>query len=502
MSFKVVSNVIMEQNNLKQKAVSSMAWNAIQRYSMMFVNFIADIILARLLTPYDYGCIGMLAVFIAVSEALINGGFGSALIQKKRPTQEDYSTIFFWNLGLSAILYAVLFFCAPMIARFYDISLLCSVLRVQGLILFIYAFNIVQANQLRKRLEFKNLSIVTIVSSLISLSVTLCMAYSGMGVWALVARHLVAAFLTSLIFWLYVKWRPIWAFSWKSFKELFGFGFFIFLSHFVSTISTQIQGLLIGKIYDASTMGYYTKANSTESLASRSVSQIMTQVTYPLYAEVQDNLLVLQNIVKRLTMTVSYITFPLMFILLLVAKPLFVFLYSDKWLLSVPYFQILCIAGLGQCLQAVNFQTISALGKSKVTFQWTFIKRFIGIGLVVGGLALWGMTGLLIGVVINSWFAYFVNVGLVSKYVGYKWWKQCKDLSPVFIASICSAVISFFCVSLLHLNLYLDGVLKTLVYFLVYLCWSFIFKPEAFIYTKSIVEPLVMKIVYYKRWKR
>lgn len=489
----------MAQKNLKQKATFSMIWTAIQRYSMMLITFIADLILARLLTPYDFGCIGMLAIFMTVAETLINGGFGSALIQRKSPTQEDYSTIFFWNLGMSVVLYTVLYLCAPLIAHFYKIPLLSSVLRVQGLILFLYAFNLIQRSQLTRKLNFKLLSIVTIITSLISLAITILMAYRGMGVWALVARHLIAAALTSIIFWFYVKWRPVLVFSWQSFKSLFNFGFYMFLAHLVTNISTQIQGLLIGKIYDASTMGFYSKASGTEHLASTSISQVMTQVTYPLYAQVQDDLLAMQNMVKRLTVTLSYLTFPLLFILLLVAKPLFILLYTEKWLPSVPYFQILCIAGLGSCLQAVNFQTISAIGKSKVTFVWTFVKRLVGIGLIVGGLAIWGMKGLLWGVVLNNWFAYFVNMGLVSNYIGYKWWNQLQNLLPVTIASILSAVLSYFTASFLDLGLYLDGIAKVLVYIALYMGWSIVFKPEAFVYTQRTIRPMIEKI--YKRKK-
>ena len=489
----------MEQKKLKQKAVSSMIWTAIQRYSMMLITFIADLILARLLTPYDFGCIGMLAIFMVVAETLIDGGFGSALIQRKNPTQADYSTIFFWNLGMAVVLYSILYICAPYIASFYEISLLSPILRVQGLILLVYAFNIIQLNQLKKKLQFKILSIVHVSSNIIALVITIAMAYKGLGVWSLVARHLVAAFITSLVLWFYLKWRPAFVFSWQSFKDLFGFGFYMFLAHLVTNISTQIQGLLIGKFYNPNTMGYYSKANSTESLASKSISQIMTQVTYPLYAEVQDNLTAMQNMVKRLTMTLSFLTFPLLFILLLVAKPLFILLYTEKWLPSVPYFQILCIAGLGTCLQAVNFQTISAIGKSKVTFVWTFVKRLVGIGLIVGGLAIWGMKGLLCGVVLNNWFAYFVNMGLVSKYVGYKWWIQLQNLLPVTIASILSAILSYLTANLVHLNLYWDGFVKVLVYIALYMGWSVVFKPEAFVYTQGIVKPLLAKI--YKRKK-
>lgn len=490
-----------ETNSLKHKAAAGMVWTAVQRYSTMFITFVSDIILARLLTPYDFGCIGMLAIFMVLAETFIDGGFGSALIQKKRPTQVDYSTVFYWNLGMAVLLYIVLFFGAPAVARFYAIPELCSVLRVQGLILFVYAFNVIQRNQLKKKLNFKAISIVTVVSSIVALTVTILMAYNGCGVWALVAKNLVAAGMTSIIFWFYLKWRPIWTFSWQSFKELFSFGFYMFLTHLVTNFSSKFQGLLIGKVYNPSTLGYYSKASGTEHLASHSISQVMTQVTYPLYAEAQDNLKTMQNMVKRLTMTLSYVTFPLLFVLLLLAKPIFILLYTEKWLQSVPYFQVLCIAGLAQCLQAVNMQTISAIGKSKVTFVWTLVKRLIGIGFIVGGLALWGMKGLLCGAVLNQWFSYFVNMGLVSKHVGYKWYQQLKDLLPVTLASVIAAVVSYACGRLLNLSLYPDGIVKLLIYAAIYLGWSFIFKPEAYNYFKTVLDTLFSRFRKRKKSK-
>lgn len=476
-----------KQNNLKQKAASGMVWTALQKYSQMIIHFISGIILARLLTPFDYGCIGMLSIFMVLAESFIDGGFGSALIQKKRPTQEDYSTIFWWNVGMAVLMYAILYFCAPVISRFYEIPLLCDVLRVQGLVLFIYALNIIQRNQLRKKLNFKLLSIVSISTAIIALGFTIFMAYKGFGVWALVAQNLIVAAIPSLVFWFYVKWRPKWVFSWQSFKELFSFGFYMFLGHLLNQFGQKIQGLLIGKFYNPATMGYYSKAEGTEKLASQSISSIMTSITYPLFAEVQDNKEALGNIIKRITMTLAYITFPLLFILLLCAKPLFVLLYSDRWLQSVPYFQVLCIAGLAGCLQSVNLQSIAAIGKSKVLFWWTLIKRIIGIGAIVIGLAWFGMKGLLAGVVFNYWFSYFVNIGLVSKHVDYKWNRQIADLLPIAIASLVAALVSYGIGYLLHLDMYPDGVVKLLVYLIIYLGWSFVFKPEAYTYFLTII---------------
>ena len=476
-----------KQKNLKQKAASGMVWTALQKYSTMFIQFISGIILARLLTPYDYGCIGMLAIFMVLSEAFIDGGFGSALIQKNQPTQEDYSTIFWWNLGMAAVMYVILFFSAPAIARFYNIPLLRDVLRVQGVILFIYAFNIVQRNQLRKSLNFKVLSIVTITTSIISLGVTIFMAYKGFGVWALVAQHILTSAIPALVFWFYIKWRPIWTFSKQSFKELFSFGFYMFLTHIVNMFGQNIQSLLIGKLYSPSTMGYLSKAVSTEKLASQGISSVMTQVTYPLYVKVKDDKTAMTNMIRRLTMTISYVTFPLMMVLLLTAKPIFLLLYSDRWLPSVPYFQVMCIVGLSACLQSVNTQPIAAIGKSKMMFWWTLVKRTVGMTFMVGGLFIYGMKGFMVGVVIYNWFCYFVNIGLVSKYIGYKWTNQLLDLMPVAVASAVSAIIAYFIPLSLHWGLYADGILKLILCLGLYMVWSFVFKPEAYTYTLTII---------------
>lgn len=464
-----------------------MVWMAVQKYSTMFIQFISGIILARLLTPYDYGCIGMLAIFMVLADVVIDGGFGSALIQKKRPTQEDYSTIFFWNLFVAIVLYAILFVSAPAIARFYNIPLLSKVLRVQGVVLFTYSFNIVQHNQLRKQLRFKVLSIISVVSAIISLGVTIIMAYKGFGVWALVAQHILLSAIPSVAYWFVVKWRPVLVFSWNSFKELFGFGFYMFLTNLFNQFSGQLQGLLIGKFYNASTMGYYSKAQRTESLASQSISTVMTQVTFPLYAEMQDNKKAMANAIKRITMTLSYFSFPLLFILLLLAKPMFILLYSERWLQSVPYFQVLCIAGLAGCLQAVNLQSISAIGKSKTMFIWTVIKRCVGIGAVVFGLVFFGMKGLLAGVVFNYWFSYFINISLVSKHIGYKWYQQIKDLLPVGLVSLAIAAICYAIGYFLHLEMYTEGAIVLAVYLILYIGWSVVFKPEAYKYFLSVI---------------
>lgn len=488
----------MEKKNsvastLKGKAVSGIVWTAIQRYSTIFIQFVSSIILARLLTPYDYGCIGMLTIFMMLAQTFIDSGFGSALIQKKKPTQTDYSSIFWWNMGVAFFMYGLLFLFAPTIAQFYKIPLLSQILRVQGIILPIYAFNIIQQNQLRKTFHFKTLASVAIVTSLVALGVTIWMAYSGLGPWALVTQNILTAAIPAFIFWFAVKWRPSFVFSWRSFRELFGFGFYMFMTNLINEFSNQVQGLLIGRIYNANTLGYYSKARQSERLAATSISQIIVQVTYPLYVEVQDNKEMLAGMIKRITTTLAYISFPLMFILMLCAKPIFLILFSERWLQSVPYFQILCVSGLALCLQSVNTHSIAAIGKSKVMFRWAFIKRGVGLSIIIGGMALGGLTGLLLADAIVSWFVYFVNIGLVSKYIGYKWWIQLKHLSPVMIIAVAALAIGYSLSRSLSLPLYYDAIVRLIAYLITYVGLSVLFKLDAFDYFKDLAFSLIRK---------
>ena len=481
------------EDNLKQKAASGMIWTAIQKYSVMAVGFISSIILARLLTPDDYGAIGMLAIFMALAEVFIDAGFGSALIQKKHPTQSDYSTVFYFNMVMSVLLYAILFFSAPAISRFYRMPILCKVLRVQGLILFIYSLNIIQQNIIRKNLLFKKLSVISITTSVVSLIVTVTMAYMGFGVWALVTQNLIAALVPCLFFWLTVNWRPTREFSMASLKELFGFGSFMLLNTLVTTLGYKISGLLVGRMFNPTTMGYYSKASSTSDLATQSITGVVLQTTYPLYASVQDDKERLANMVKHIVSTLAFISVPLLALLMVVAKPVFILLYSERWLECVPYFQMLCLAGIASCLQAVNYQTISAIGKSKVMFVWTVVKQGLNISLMVVGLIVWGMAGLLVGCVISAWVSYFINISLVSKYIGYKNYQQLIDLLPTFFVTAIAAGSSWFVGAMLTWGMYPVAIIQIFVFGVIYLGWSFLCKPEAYKYTLSIIDVLKSK---------
>ena len=484
----------MAKQNLKQKAVSGMLWTSIQRFAGMGMSFISGIILARLLTPKDYGAIGMLTIFMLVAQAILDGGFGAALIQKRRPSQEDYSTIFWFNLFTSIVLYFVLFFAAPHIADFYHMPILCNVLRVEAIVLIINAVTIVQVNQLRKQFQFRKIAIVTLFTSIISLVVTILMAYKGFGVWALVVSGLLSSFIPSILYWFTNKWYPRFTISIQSFKDLFSFGFFILLTHIINELSTNIQGLLIGRFYNANTMGYYSKAKSTEKLASTSISQALGQITLPLYSEVQDDKVALISMIKKMTGMIAFVTFPLMFYLILLAKPIFVFLYSERWIPSVPYFQILCLSGIPLCLQSVNLQAISAIGKSKTMFVWTVIKRLTTITLVIVGMYIGDIYGMLVGMVIGTWLIYFINASLVSKHIGYALNTQLKDLLPIITVSVIVCSFSYLVGLIVRLPFCWDAIVKTTCFFTLYLCVTFYFKFSELIMYKNILLNFLNKI--------
>lgn len=469
-------------STLKQKTVNGVVWSSVQRFGTMAITFASNIVLARLLTPDDYGCIAMLMIFISLANTFIDGGFGSALIQKKDPTNEDYSTILYWNIVLSLFLYGVLFLCAPLIAQFYRIPLLTKVLRVQGVVLFFNALSIIQQNQLKKQLQFKKLSIVYISAALLSLVIAIIAAYQGWSVWSLVAQQISISVLHAILFWIVSKWRPILVFSWKSFRELFKFGGFMLLSHLFSNLSNEIQGLLVGRLFTPATLGLYNQAYRLEGSAATATSSIIDQVTYPVLASVQDNKKAFVSALKRFIQIPAYICSLVMMILIVVARPLIILLYSAKWVDCVPYFQILCVAGLAVCLQGSANNSIAAIGKSKVFFLWTIIKRSLTIVLCVVGIFVGGINGLLWGCVAGAWAVYFINAYLVHRYVGYDFLKQVLDILPSMLLAVVIGVLAYYMGTLLSMNMYILALLQTIFCAVAYLGASWLMQLDAFRY--------------------
>lgn len=474
--------------NLTQQTSSGLVWSTIQRFAVMAVTFISNVILARILAPDDFGCVAMLMIFIGLANTFIDGGFGSALIQKKEPTQIDYSTIFYWNLVLSVVLYVIIFLGAPLVARFYRIDLLTSVLRVQGVVLLLNALSIIQQNKLQKELRFKTLAIVNIISSVLSLIVAILAALSGWGVWSLVVQQLsLSAFIAISVF-IATRWKPLWAFSYESFSSLFKFGGFILLSNLFSTIANEIQGLLVGRSFSSATLGLYNQAYRLEGSAANTVSSVMNQVTYPVLASLQDDKQKMQSALKRFIQVPAFVCCPIMTFVIVAAKPIIVLIYTEKWIECYPYLQVLCLAGLAACLQGSANQAITAIGKSNVFFHWTIVKRALTIILSIIGIAMWGMNGLLWGCVVGTWAVYIINGYLVQKYIGYPLYQQFLVILPYILLSVIVGYGALYMGNHLALHMYWIAVIQFVFISVLYLGLSWLLKLDSLIYVYGVLK--------------
>lgn len=479
--------------DLRQKAVHGAMWSSVQRFGTMAITFISNIVLARLLSVDDFGCVAMLMIFIALANAFIDGGFGSALIQKKEPSQVDYSTIFYWNMAISIVLYLVLYFSAPFVAKFYRQPILTDVLRIQGIVLFFNALSIIQQNKLKKQLEFKKLSIIYITSASFSLALAIILAYHGWGLWSLVAQQISISVLHAVLFWILGHWKPLRVFSIKSFKDLFGFGGFMLFSQLFGTFSNEIQGLLVGRFFTPATLGLYNQAYRLEGSAATATSSIIDQVTYPVLAQLQDDRQALQGALRRFIQIPAYVCCFIMMTLIVVAKPLIILLYSEKWVDCVPYFQVLCSAGLAVCLQGSANNSIAAIGKSKVYFIWTIIKRSLTIILCVIGIMMAGMKGLLWGCVLGAWSVYFINGYLVDKYVGYSLLKQLLDIFPPMILAFVVGMVAFYVGRLLPWGMYGVAVCQIVFCTIAYIILSWVLKLDSYQYLFNLLSKRVMQ---------
>lgn len=397
------------------KVFSGVIWASVQRFGTMIISFVTNIVLARLLTPDDFGTIGMLLLFLAIANTFVDSGFGSALIQKKDATQRDFSTVFYINLCLSGVVYTILFLSAPWVADFYGVDILKPLLRVQGLVLIIHAFSIIQTAILRKKMDFRKLSICNLIANIVGSILGISAALLGYGVWSLVIRMLIVGLATSLLLWIIGKWKPLLVFSIESFRELFGFGGFMLLSSLVYTITNNVQTLVIGKIFKPADLGYFTQARQLRNVATDSVSSVISQVLYPEFANNQTENNVLIHKLNLSVSVISLLSVGLMAMCIVSAEPLILLLFGYKWINSIILFQILCVAGCFIALQDVNVNIIAAKGKSKILFYCNVIKMVVFLLMLLVGAKLYGLLGLVIGNTLYTIFAYFI-FSLVSTY--------------------------------------------------------------------------------------
>lgn len=477
----------MDDKSLKKRTVDAMAWSGIGHFGTVLITFISNMILSRLLMPEDFGCIGMLLIFITISDALAIGGLGQALIQKKNPSHVDYSTVFYCNVAASFFFYLIIFQIAPIVARFYNMPILCDVMRVQALTIIFHAIYVVQSTQLQRDLKFKEFSIRNIIAAICGTIVAVIVALNGGGVWSLVFSTVTASFVSIVLLWNMSKWRPTLEFSWKSFKELFFFGGMIMLSNILERIYSNIQGLVIGKFYSAKNMGYYSQAFKLEQIPINTISQTVAQVSFPVFSSLQDSLESVRNAVKKNIVCLTYLNFPVSLLMMVLASPLIRLFYGSKWDQAIPYFQILCLAGLFTTINAMNINVIKGLGKGKMFFFVQVTKRVVGISFILIG-AFIGMYGILWAAVGVAVFEFILNGVLNKRLINYGVIAQLKDTSINMIMTILSLipVLSF---TILDWNQFILMPIQILSFSISYILLSATLKSEAFeIYKRIVVE--------------
>ena len=465
--------------SLKDRAINSMLWVTIDKTGGYFLIFVSNLVLARLLMPEDFGCIAMLHVFLALADIIVHGGFGTALIQKKTPTHIDYASVFYVNLTISIVLYGILFVTAPAIARFYSMPLLCLVLRVQAIELIINSFTVVQLSILKKNLKFKALAVRNLLSHFLGLAACIVCAVFGFGVWSLVINTIVSRLSGVLLLWKASNWRPTWEFSWSSVKELFGFGGFMMLSSIISSVYNELQSLLVGKIYSAADLGYVNQAKKLEGIPSGALSSVVTQVSFPVFSKLQDNVDALRYGLKKNIKSIQYINLPMMLLLIVIAEPLIELLYGERWMESIPYFQILCVSRLFGVIVPLNMNIISAKGKGKLYLITQLIKSGFSIGVIIISVR-HGIYALMIALALIPAFEFMVCSIINHKLIRYGVFQQIKDMLPTFGVAIFLAALIYGIKYLIPCHLYLVMALQIFLYILLYLGITKLLKFEAF----------------------
>lgn len=429
--------------SIKNKAVTGLFWTFTQQFSVQAINFIVQIILARILLPSEFGLIAMISIFIALGIKFVTSGMTSSLIRTTNPTDKDYSTVFFINLGISIIVLLIIFFTAPLIANFYSQPILNPLIRVYSITFLIRAFVEVQTTRLTKEMKFKIQMKMQIPSVIVGGAVGICMAYLGYGVWSIVWMNIVQTSLFTVQHWIYSKWTPSFKlFDRKVYKYHFTFGYKMMISGIMNTIFENLYNILIGKYFTSQALGFYNRAYMLQMFPVSNLGTALTKVTFPMFSEIKDNDKKLKEAYKKVLQQVVFWIAPLMMIAGVLAKPLFIVLMTEKWLPAVPYFQILCVMGILYPLQIYNLDILKVKGRSDLYLKVEVMKKIttvIGIFIALQ----YGVLGLVIMQSITSVIYYFYNSYYSGKFMNYDVFEQLRDILPILTLALISALITY-----------------------------------------------------------
>lgn len=417
-----------------------MVWSAVERISVQAVQFVLGIVLARLLTPTEYGTIGLLMVFIVLSQVFIDSGFSKALIQKKDRNEDDKSTVFLFNIGIAIVSYIILWFSAPFIADFYKIETLTLLLRVLALSLVINALFSVPGTMIVIAMNFKLFTKINLTTTIISGLIAVGLAYLGYGVWALVFQVLLKGGITAILIWFVLKWKPNFVFSISSFRKLFSFGSKLLLSSLMASFSSQINSLLIGKYIGAKDLGFYSRGIQFSDIVYGIFTSALSNVLLPGLSPLQDNKEVLVSHTRTIIKTSAVIVIPVFFTLAVLAEPIILVLLTDKWIAAAPIMQAFCIGRLISIISEISINILYVVGKTGLVLKQQYYNIAIRIVLLLFALQ-FGIIYIAMAEVLSTTIHFFINTYYPGKIMNYGALKQLKDIFPIMMSGVLMAVL-------------------------------------------------------------
>lgn len=481
--------------SLRKKALSGILWTFIQQMSTQGIAFIVSIILARILLPEEFGLIALLSVFIAIGNVLINSGLSQSLIRTENATNEDFSTVFFFNLIISSGMYIIMFVAAPYIASFYSQPLLTEITRYYCLVFVINAFSIIQNTKLAKELNFKKQTIITVPSLIIGSTIGITMAIKGFGVWSLVWSAIAKSLALTIQLWLWSPWLPSFAINKAKIKEHLNFGYKLTIAGIIDTLFKDIYTIIIGKFFDPIQVGFYNRANTLRQLPVKNFSAVLNKVTFPLFSKIQNNDVKLKSAYKKIMQMSMFLIAPTLLIMGVLAEPLFRFVLTEKWLPAVPYFQILCFNGILYPIHAYNLNILTVKGRSDLFLKLEIVKKVL-ILIIVFITFRWGIYGLLYGSALNSLISLLINTYFTGKFINYNTLEQLKDILPTLLIALVSATAIFFIDNTMityNLSDIIRLLLGSLIGIVIFGVIAYIFKLNSLKEIKSILFPKLLK---------
>ena len=464
----------------KRNFFTNVLWRFLERIGAQTVSFIVSIILARLIAPEYYGKIALITVFTAILQVFVDSGLGNALIQKKDADDLDFSTVFFTNIAFCIVLYGLIFIAAPFIAKFYSDEQFTILVRVLGLTLVISGVKNVLQAYVAKNMIFKKFFFATLLGTIVSAIVGVCLAYKGFGVWALITQQLTNLFIDTFVLWIIVPWKPALQFSFERLKQLFSFGWKLLLSAIITTIYSKLRQLIIGKKYTSTDLAYYNKAEVFPNIIVANIDTSLNSVLFSAMASSQDNVDIVKSMARRTLKVSTYIMSPLMIGLAVTAPSVIKLLLTDKWMFCVPYLRVFCIYYMFYPIFTVNLNAINAMGRSDLFLKIEIVKKVVGFSVLFSSMwfGVWVMACCLL---IENLSEQIIDSFPNRKLINYSYFAQMKDILPNILLAVFMGVCVYF-VHFLNIAYWAQLIIQIILGAFIYITGSFIFKLESFTY--------------------